>query len=222
MTEPVRTLVLGATGAIGSALVAALSERGPIVGLSRVDGLDWWDPDRAEATLLAQEGPFDLIFDATGALHIDTFGPEKRLAAIDAGAMAAQFAVNAIGPALVLKHYNRLLPRTGRSVFATLSARVGSIGDNRLGGWIAYRSAKAALNQIVRTAAIEIARKRPDAVVVAMHPGTVKTPLTTPVIGDRPADTPAEAADRILAVLDGLGAENSGGFYAYDGTEIPW
>lgn len=217
-----KALVLGHSGAIGAAVAHALSARASITGLSRADGLDWQDPARAEAVLRALDGPFEIIFDATGALHIGDHRPEKRLLAIDAEAMIAQFSVNALGPSLVLKHHDQLMPRTGRSIFATLSARVGSIEDNRLGGWIGYRAAKAALNQIVRTAAIEVARKRPEALVVALHPGTVKTPLTTPVIGDRPADAPAVAANRMLAVLDGLGAENSGGFYAYDGSQIPW
>lgn len=217
-----KALVLGNTGAIGQAIAVALAKNADVTGLSRADGLDWRNPTEAEAVLSAQNGPFDLVFDATGALHIQDFGPEKRLSAIDAEAMAVQFAVNAIGPALVLKHHDRLMMRDGRSVFATLSARVGSIGDNGLGGWISYRAAKAALNQIVKTAAIEIARRRPEAVVVALHPGTVRSPLTSPVIGDRPADTPIEAAHRLLTVLDGLGPAQSGGFFAYDGSPIPW
>ncbi|MEM7190474.1 MAG: SDR family oxidoreductase [Pseudomonadota bacterium] len=192
------------------------------VGVSRVDGLDWRDPERAEAALIALDGPFDLIFDATGALTIDDQGPEKALKVIDAEAMAAQFAINAIGPALALKHYDRLMPRHGRSVFATLSARVGSIGDNRLGGWISYRAAKAALNQIVHTASIEIARKRPEAIVVALHPGTVATPLSKPFSGQRKTFMPEEAAAKLLAVLDGLRPEDNGSFFAYDGSRITW
>ncbi len=107
-------------------------------------------------------------------------------------------------------------------MFATLSARVGSIGDNRLGGWIGYRSAKAALNQIVRTAAIEIARKRPDAIVVALHPGTVRTPLTQAYVGRHPAVAPSEAAGNLLMVLDGLTPADTGGFFAWDGKPVPW
>ena len=213
-----RALVLGATGGIGAAVLARTGG----VGLSRSDGLDWTDPERAEATLAAQSGPFDLIFDATGALVIDGQGPEKRLSAIDARVMARQFAVNAIGPALVLKHHETLMPRGRRTVFATISARVGSIGDNRLGGWIAYRSAKAALNQIVRTAAIEIARKRPEAVIVALHPGTVRTDLSAAFAGNRATVSPEDAAANMLEVLNGLTPRDSGGFFAYAGTEIPW
>ena len=219
-----RSLVLGATGGIGGAVAEALSRRGQVLGLSRSDGLDWRDPARAEGALqaAAAQGPFDLIFDATGALEIDGHGPEKQLAAIDADAMAVQFSVNAIGPALVLKHYKVLLPKTGRSVLATLGARVGSIGDNRLGGWISYRASKAALNQIVRTASVEIARTRPEAVVVALHPGTVHTRLSDGFVRAPDVFTPSEAAQNLLTVLDGLNAEATGGFYAYDGSQIPW
>ncbi|MEM1162509.1 MAG: SDR family oxidoreductase [Pseudomonadota bacterium] len=217
-----RALVLGSSGAIGAAIAQQARARMDVTGLSRRDRLDWRDPAAAEAVLTALDGPFDLIFDATGALEIDGSGPEKQLASIDGEAMAAQFAVNAIGPALVLKHYKRLLPTKGRAVFATLSARVGSIGDNRLGGWISYRAAKAALNQVVRTASIEIARSRPDALVVALHPGTVATPLSAKFAGNRETFTPDEAAGRLLTVLDGLGPEDSGGLFAYDGSRIPW
>jgi len=217
-------LVLGSTGGIGCAVAAHLTARGPVIGLSRADGLDWTDPARAEAVLqkAARHGPFDMIFDATGALTIGEHGPEKKLAAIDAGAMAAQFAVNAIGPALIFKHYEALLPPEGRAVIATISARVGSIGDNGFGGWISYRASKAALNQIVRTASIEIARKRPEAVVAALHPGTVATDLSAPFAGNRKTFTPTDSAVRMLAVLDGLTQEDSGHLYAYDGSRIPW
>ncbi|MEM7506935.1 MAG: SDR family NAD(P)-dependent oxidoreductase [Pseudomonadota bacterium] len=227
MTTRKKALILGATGGIGAAVSARLSDAGrAITGLSRRDGLDWTAPAQAEAALLraADAGPFDLIFDATGALTIGEAQPEKKLAAIEAEAMLAQFAVNAVGPALILKHHTRLLPRQGRSVFATLSARVGSIGDNRLGGWISYRAAKAALNQVVRTAAVEIARTRPEAICAALHPGTVRTTLSTPVIGQGGPSVlaPEDAAARLLSVLDGLTPAKSGGFYAYDGQPIPW
>lgn len=216
-----RALILGATGGIGAAIADRLPDT-QVTGLSRKDGLDWTRPDQAESVLAGLDGPFDLIFDATGALQIGRHSPEKKLSAIDANAMAAQFAVNAIGPALVLKHYARLMPRDRRAVFATLSARVGSIQDNGLGGWISYRAAKAALNQIVKTAAIEIARTRPEAIVVALHPGTVATGLSAPFAGDRNTLTPDQAAAKLLAVLENLAPADSGGFFAYDGQPIPW
>jgi NAD(P)-dependent dehydrogenase (short-subunit alcohol dehydrogenase family) len=163
---------------------------------------------------------FNLILCATGALTIDGNGPEKSLRQLSPEAMAQQFAVNAIGPALVLKHFTPLLPKAQRSVFAVLSARVGSISDNRLGGWISYRSSKSALNQIVRTAAIEVARNRPTATVVAIHPGTVVTTLSDPYSGNRARLEPDVAARNILATLDNVRPSETGGFFAYDGTSI--
>jgi len=219
-----RALVIGDTGGIGAALAAALKGRGAeVTGLSRGrDGLDLTDEPSIAHAAAALSGPFDLILVATGALEIDGRGPEKSLAALDPAAMAAQFAVNAIGPALLLKHLHPLLPSAGRCAFATLSARVGSIGDNRLGGWVSYRAAKAALNQVVRTAAVEIARKRPEAVVVALHPGTVATPLTRRYLIGRLAVAPDAAAANLIAVIDGLSAADTGGFFAWDGRPIPW
>jgi NAD(P)-dependent dehydrogenase (short-subunit alcohol dehydrogenase family) len=219
-----RALVVGDSGGIGAALAAALRARGAeVTGLSRRrDGLELTDEATVARAAAGLDGAFELILDATGALEIDGRGPEKALAALDPAAMARQFAVNAIGPALLIKHLHPRLPRPGRGVFATLSARVGSIADNRLGGWISYRAAKAALNQIVRTAAVEIARARPEAVVVALHPGTVATTLTVRYAGAHPTVAPETAAANLLAVLDGLGPADSGGFFAWDGTRVPW
>lgn len=221
MTRPGQAvLVLGGTGAIGSAIASTHDDA--VTCLSRADGLDWSRPAEAEAALRNAGGTFDLVFDATGALIIDGAGPEKKLADIDPAAMAAQLAVNAIGPALIFKHYRRLIPRRGRAVIATLSARVGSIGDNGLGGWISYRASKAALNQIVRTASIEIARYNPEAICVALHPGTVATRLSDPFAGGRDRVTPDQAAANMLAVIDGLSPADTGGFFAWDGSRIPW
>ena len=219
-----KALVIGASGGIGGALAAALDVRdASVIGLSRRnDGLDLTDEASIAAVAGRMEGPVDLILDATGALEIGGRGPEKTIAGIDPAAMAAQFAVNAIGPALLLKHFHGFLPREGRGVFATLSARVGSIGDNRLGGWISYRAAKTALNQIVRTSAIEIARKQPEAVVVALHPGTVRTALTERYAGGHPTVAPEAAAANLLAVIDRLTPAETGGFFAWDGQRIPW
>ena len=146
-------LVIGSSGGIGTALCRELNERGvAVTGLSRShDGLDVTDETSVEATLGALSGPFDLVFVATGALEIKGAEPEKSLRHLKAEAMVDQFRLNAVGPSLVLKHAVRLLPRHGRSVFAALSARVGSIGDNRLGGWYSYRTSKAALNQMLHS-----------------------------------------------------------------------
>ncbi|MEM9049558.1 MAG: SDR family oxidoreductase [Pseudomonadota bacterium] len=214
-----RSLIIGASGGIGAALLEATGG----VGLSRRDdGLELTDEAGLARLAASLHGPFDRIIDATGALEIAGVPPEKALSQIDPANMARHFAVNAVGTALLIKHFSGLLPRRGPSVFASLSARVGSIGDNRLGGWISYRAAKAAQNQIIRTAAIEMARKRPEAVLVAIHPGTVRTALTERYAGSHPTVSPAEAAANILNVLDRLGPADTGGFFAWDGQAIVW
>lgn len=219
-----RAVIIGSSGGIGAALVAALEGRGAAVtGLSRRDhGLDLTDEDSIARVLAPLEPGVDLIFIATGGLEIDGARPEKALRALDPAAMAAQFALNAIGPALVLKHALRLVPRDRPAKIAALSARVGSIGDNRLGGWHGYRAAKAALNQIIRTASVELARSHPQATLVALHPGTVATSLTAAYVGGHPTVTPAVAAENLLAVLDGLTPAETGGFYDWQGKVIPW
>ncbi|KQY12492.1 C factor [Rhizobium sp. Root73] len=220
-------LVIGASGGIGSAMARKLDmdgNCGKFVRLSRrEDGFDVTDENsmhRAAEALKAEE--FDLIFCATGALTIDGVGPEKSIRQISQASMMAQFAVNAVGPALVLKHFVPLLSKKKRVILALLSARVGSIGDNALGGWISYRSSKAALNQIVHTAAIEISRTNPSSLIVAVHPGTVSTSLSEPFSAGHARSEPDEAASRILRMLDGLKPGDTGKFYAYDGTSILW
>lgn len=229
-----RALVLGERGAIGSALLAALradARCAAAVGLSRQRGtqgepaIELTDASSlaAAAAALRPQGPFHLIVCATGVLQLGPRSPEKRLADLDAQTMARAFAINTIGPALAIQQFHDLLPLRERSLLGVLSARVGSIGDNRKGGWYAYRASKAALNMLLRTAAIEVARKRPLAVLAALHPGTVASPLSAPIIGDAEAATPAQAAHNLLSVLDGLPAEGaSGGFHAWDGSPIPW
>jgi len=221
LNPDIRVLLIGASGGVGNALAKALGSA-QLTTLSRsADGLDLTDEAGIAAAAKRIDGPFDLIFDATGALEIDGHGPEKALSQIDPQAMAAQFALNAIGPALLLKHFGPKLSREGRAVFATLSARVGSIGDNRLGGWISYRASKAALNQIVRTASVEMTRRNPESIVVALHPGTVQTPLTRKYVGDK-ATPPDEAAANLVRVLHDLRPQHTGGFFDYAFKEIPW
>ena len=205
-------------------MVRALRARdAEVTGLSRSsDGLDVTDEASVAAHLGGLDGVFDLIFVASGALEIDGFAPEKTVKALDPAAMEAQFRLNAMGPAMVLKHGLRLLPRDRRAVFAVLSARVGSIGDNRLGGWISYRAAKAAVNQVVHTASIELARTHARAVCVALHPGTVATRFTEKYLGRHPAVAPDEAAANLLAVIDGLVPDQTGGFFDWAGKEVPW
>ena len=219
-----RALILGASGGIGGALTDALRARGAeVVGLSRRhDGFDLTDEASVARAAAGLAGPFDLIVNATGALQIGADRPEKTLAAVTAPAMAAQFALNAIGVALALRYFTPLMPRAGRSVFASLSARVGSIGDNRLGGWISYRAAKAAQNQILRTAAIEIARTRPEAIVVALHPGTVATGLSALYAGRHPTIAPERSAQALLAVIDRLTPAETGTFWDWQGRPVEW
>jgi NAD(P)-dependent dehydrogenase (short-subunit alcohol dehydrogenase family) len=222
-------LVIGAQGAIGAALVDALRARphcGQAIGLHRrsVPPIDIESAAsiQAAAAALAAHGPFHLVINATGALHVGGVAPEKRLAELSATTLARSFAINAIAPALLIQQFTPLLPRNERALFASLSARVGSIGDNRLGGWYSYRAAKAAQNQLVHTAAIEVARSRPLAVLAALHPGTVRSPLTAPVIGATAGTAPGQAAAQLLDVLDRLQPADSGGFFAYDGQAIAW
>lgn len=219
-----RALIIGASGGIGGAIAEALAARGiGVTGLSRRDdGLNLTDEASVAAALGRLNGSFDLIFVATGALEIAGAAPEKTLKSLDPVAMLDQFAVNCIGPAMVMKHALPLLPRAGRSVFAALSARVGSIGDNAMGGWYSYRSAKAALNQVIHTAAIELARTHPDAICVALHPGTVRTTFTAKYLGRHPAVSAEEAAQNLLRVIDGLGRAESGQFLDWRGARVPW
>ncbi|NRB03331.1 MAG: SDR family NAD(P)-dependent oxidoreductase [Rhodobacteraceae bacterium] len=218
-----RVLVLGSSGGIGSALVAAFEARGAeVTGLSRSEhGFDITDQSSVDAHLEGL-GTFERVIVATGALEIGGAQPEKSIRAIDAEAMAAQFALNAIGPALVLRRAGTLLPRKGPSVMAVLSARVGSIGDNHIGGWISYRAAKAAVNQIVHTAAIEVARTHREACVFALHPGTVATRFTEKYVGRHPAVAPQEAAQNLLGVMEQQGPEDTGRFLDWAGKEVVW
>ncbi|ARJ69097.1 SDR family NAD(P)-dependent oxidoreductase [Paracoccus contaminans] len=218
-----RALILGASGGIGAALVAALEARGSAVtGLSRsATGLDLTDAASVARAAAQLSPPFDLIVNAAGALEIAGRGPEKRLADIEAEAFTAQFALNATGMALALRHFAPLLGAP-RPVFAGLTARLGSIGDNALGGWMAYRASKAAANQILRTASVELARTRPGSVVVALHPGTVATPMTDRYAANRPRLAPAEAAAGLLAVIDRLTPADTGSFYDMRGLPIAW
>ncbi|MEJ6403801.1 SDR family NAD(P)-dependent oxidoreductase [Yoonia sp. 2307UL14-13] len=219
-----RALILGASGGIGSAVTQKLrTDSWDVTTLSRSkDGFDVGRPENVDRCLSQMEGPFDLVFTAVGILAPLTAQPEKSLGAIKAKNMANIFAVNTIGPALILRHAADLLPKDRRGVMATLSARVGSIGDNQIGGWYSYRASKAALNQIVHGAAIELGRSHKRSICVALHPGTVETPFTANY-ADRHKTVPAsEAASNLLGVIANLTTDQSGGFYDYAGNEIPW
>ncbi|WP_378947073.1 SDR family NAD(P)-dependent oxidoreductase [Paracoccus sp. R86501] len=220
-----RALIIGASGGIGAALCQQLRADGAdVLGLSRRDdGLDLTDPQSlCDHAARLSDHRFDLIFNATGALVVGGHQPEKSMDALDAQAMAAQFALNATGVALVIQHFAPLLADDRRSVLASLSARVGSIGDNGLGGWVSYRAAKAAQNQIIHTAAIEYKRRNRHAILVALHPGTVETPLTAKYAARYPTITPERSAQALLSVIDGLKSNDSGGFYDWKGERVPW
>ena len=183
---------------------------------------DLMEPDSIAALAARCPDDLDFVFDATGALEIGGVAPEKAFAELDPANMARHFAVNSIGPALILRHFMGRIARQRPAVLATLSARVGSIGDNGLGGWISYRASKAALNQIVRTASIELRRKNREALCVALHPGTVETDLTRKYAGAYPMVPAEEAAQNLLGVIGRLGPEDTGGFFDWKGDTVRW
>lgn len=240
---PFRALVAGASGGIGAALVEAIAASGQAATCYRTSRrafatrppaptcaivdlvMDLQDEASMQrvATQVGAEGPLHLIILATGMLHDGDLQPEKTYRQLDADRLARAFAVNATGPALAAKHLLPLLARHQRAVFAALSARVGSISDNRMGGWYGYRAAKAALNMLVRCLAIEVARRSDQTIVVALHPGTVDTSLSAPFQGHvRPEKlfSPARAAHCLLSVIDGLTPADNGLFFAWDGARI--
>jgi NAD(P)-dependent dehydrogenase (short-subunit alcohol dehydrogenase family) len=226
LREGYRALVIGASGAIGQAFVLALRADprcSQVCPVSRGEPLPWDLRDAASLKALAAQlpGPWHLVVDATGALSLDGQGPEKRLQELEAERLALSLQVNAIGPALLFKHLSPQLARGERVVWAKLSARVGSIEDNRKGGWYGYRAAKAALNQLLQTAAIELGRQRPLAVVAALQPGTVRSVLSAPFVGEAASD-PAEAVAGLLAALDALPATGRAHFVDHRGQPVPW
>ncbi len=231
---PLRTLVLGASGGIGAAFADLLGEHGSVAAVhaaSRTAPAPWNFALEDEASIAAvaaaaaASGPLDLVIVATGMLHDEHLQPEKTWRGVDAAALARAFAVNATGPALIAKHTLGLLRRDAKSVFACLSARVGSIEDNRLGGWHAYRASKAALNMLVRSCAVELRQRNPRALCVALHPGTVDTRLSKPFqSGVDPSKlfTPRRSASALIGVLDRLTPADSGRLWAWDGQPIPF
>lgn len=237
-------MVIGATGGIGAALVEALEARDEVetvFAASRSGGhlkaarkgterlmLDVQNEtsivECAEA-VRQRSGSLSLLIYAAGVLHTADARPERRLEQLEAPALDGVFAVNAFGPMLVAKHFWPLLKHDRRAVLANVSARVGSIGDNRLGGWYAYRCSKAALNMFTKTLSIELKRRAPNVICLAVHPGTVDTNLSKPFqasVPDGKLFTPAYAAARLLENIDRATAEASGSFLAWDGQDIEW
>ena len=234
-------VVVGAAGGLGRALAEALTRGGRfgrVMAMSRRPPPDWIPDARrgwiaadildetslaAAAAVLKGHGPVTEVWVASGLLHGPGVSPEKTMRALEPAALMRLFQVNAIGPALVAKHLLPLAPRDRPSRFAALSARVGSIGDNGLGGWYGYRASKAALNMLIRTLAVEQRRTHPLSVVAALHPGTVATELSAPFRGQRPGVLSAQqSAEALASVLAGLTPDQSGGFFAWDGAPIPW
>lgn len=224
-----RAAVIGSSGGIGRAFVSAL-EADPsfeqVMPFSRSGPGQFID--LADETAIAQAADaagdkLDLVIVATGILHGASIQPEKTMRELDGTAMAEVLAANTIGPALVAKHFLPRLRRGRKTVFAALSARVGSIGDNRLGGWTSYRASKAALNMVIRTLSIEHARRYPESIAIGLHPGTVDTNLSAPFQRNVPEGklfTPQIAATQLLKVIDGLQSRDTGGFFAWDGQAI--
>lgn len=234
-----RAIIIGASGGIGAAFVDVLAGRCEhVFALSRKAltshqdnitalQMDFLDEAQVKATAksLREQGPFDLILVATGFLHNDTIGPEKSLSAITRETLETNMAINMMGPTLVMKHFLRLLPRGERGVFGVLSARVGSIEDNRLGGWYGYRASKAALNMALKTAAIEHTRKQKEHILLALHPGTVDTGLSKPFqanVPDGKLFTPEQSVGYLLDVIDKATPEMSGKLVAWDGAIVPY
>ena len=230
--------VVGASGGIGHAMCSLLNDDARVQSvyafsrrqIESTDKLQWTPMDITDERSIRfamdaiGDVRFDIVLVMTGVLHGgDQLQPERRLEEVSADSMTQIFAINTIGPALVAKHLLPRLAKGRKTVFAALSARVGSVGDNRLGGWVSYRASKAALNQVLRTLAIEHARRWPDSAVVALHPGTVDTPLSEPFTGNTPGHklfTPEQSAGYLLNVIDGLTTDDTGGFFAWDGSRI--
>ena len=226
--RPYRALVIGSSGAIGAAFLELL-RRDPdceaAIGVHRrSDPSIDYDIEESiwtAAHALEAGGVFQLIINATGILHTDALMPEKKLDDLTYDRLSTLMRVNAIGPALTIRHFSRLLDPE-RSVMAVLSAKVGSIEDNRLGGWYGYRASKAALNMLLKTPAIELRRTRPNTVLVALHPGTVNSGLSKPFGGERIGRHALDAAGDMLTVMRGLEPPDTGSFFSYSGEKLPW
>lgn len=231
--------IIGSSGAIGSAFVRILSSRFPnstVHAFSRnsqefdssnvtANIIDFDDEkSMAKAANLASDQlPLDMVVVTTGVLYTESIMPEKSLKELSAKKFHYLFKVNTVIPALIAKHFLPKLNKNQHSIFAALSARVGSISDNQLGGWYAYRASKSALNMIIKNAAIEIARTNPNAIIVGLHPGTVDSNLSKPFQNSVPSGrlfTPENSAQSLLKVLDGLSVSESGKCFAWDGQEI--
>lgn len=228
LPNPFNALVIGALGTIGSHFVKLLESNpscSKVIGIHRNSShaIDYHHPETIEtsASSLAELGPFQLIINTIGVLHSEQWMPEKKLDDLNQTQLNEMFNTNTIGPALTIKYFSKLLdPKHG--VMATLSAKVGSIEDNRLGGWYSYRASKAALNMIIKTASIEFARTKPNIALIALHPGTVNSGLSQPFRGQQIGRDPLEAVTDMFHVLERVNIEDSGNFLTYSGEKLPW
>ncbi len=230
-SPPSSAAVIGASGGIGAAILRQLN-RSPdfdrVFAFARREGpsttpIDITDEDSIRRAVETIDVPLDLVVVATGVLYTDRFRPEKTMRQLDADAMLEVLSINTVGPVLVAKHFLPRLRKDTKSVFAALSARVGSIGDNRLGGWLSYRSSKAALNMALKTLAIEHRRTHPASAVIGLHPGTVDTELSSPFqrgVPDGKLFTPDYSAECLLGVIDEATPADSGRVFAWDGEVV--
>ena len=220
-----RALIFGASGGIGLAFSKFLENKlgiENVIKLSRsFNGFEISDEEKILKFSESIEGSFNLIINAIGVLQTTEIGPEKTINAVKQKSMIDMMTINSIGPALLLKNFSKKLDKTKFSVFVNLSARVGSITDNRLGGWISYRSSKAALNQIIKTSSIEINRRNKNAICVGLHPGTVKTRFTEKFQNTTETISPEESVEMMMKVIESLSVDDNGYCFAYDGKVIP-
>ena len=228
LPNPFCALIIGSSGTIGRAFVELLKNHpfcSEVIRIHRHSepSINYHNPDSIEscATALSQKAPFNLIINTIGALHSNDWMPEKRLDDLNAQQLLELMKINAIGPALTIRHFSKLLD-PNNSIMVTLSAKVGSIEDNRLGGWYSYRASKAALNMLIKTASIEWARTKPNAALIAMHPGTVSSKLSKPFRGEQIGRPANDAVADMFRVIESLKKEDSGSFISYSGEKLPW
>ena len=228
LPNPFSALIIGSSGTIGGAFLDLL-ENNPlcssVVGIHRHSehSINYQHPGSIEtcAAALSQEAPFQLIINTIGVLHSSDWMPEKKLDDLNAEQLMELMKINAIGPALTIRHFSKLLDPKN-SIMVTLSAKVGSIEDNRLGGWYSYRASKAALNMLIKTASIEWARTKPNTALISMHPGTVNSGLSKPFRGEQIGRPAHDAAADMFRVIESLKKEDSGSFISYSGERLPW